>query len=388
MFRRILLPQKVETGGGSGEGSGSGSGSNLVWDLWADEWKIYPFSVLPWSVCENWEKEGKYKSYGTDRLIDVLMYCKRLMARPDINASSLRIVRLIRDIPVPYIIAGNKVAHLRDVIKEKLHQKGEYCVCIRCREIRMERPQLSSARWRMIVKRVKTGGDRGWDSLDKDRGDSPMDPLIHLQPNTFPSTTMIKSSILVLWGVIYGFLWSLADIFWTIIYPYHQGQWWWGQTLKINPKGHNNYIQDLPLSWQKIPENYHSLQQSGNAYNCFLSLEGGRHQHDTPIYGFIRFHLTPNAGRRVFSALQGCILVRELHVYGKSTGVVSWETKNKESNPHSQHRGIGSTLLSMAEYHSRKQGFRGVAIISGVGVRDYYRKRGYSLIDHYMIKYF
>ena len=65
-----------------------------------------------------------------------------------------------------------------------------------------------------------------------------------------------------------------------------------------------------------------------------------------------------------------------------------WETKNKESNPHSQHRGIGSTLLSMAEYHSRKQGFRGVAIISGVGVRDYYRKRGYSLIDHYMIKYF
>ena len=66
-------------------------------------------------------------------------------------------------------------------------------------------PNCPLTRWRMIVKRVKTGGDRGWDSLDKDLSDSPMDPLIHLQPNTFPSPNTIKSSILVLWGVIMDF---------------------------------------------------------------------------------------------------------------------------------------------------------------------------------------
>ena len=130
------------------------------------------------------------------------------------------------------------------------------------------------------------------------------------------------------------------------------------------------------------------------AYECFLSLEGGREFTDTPIYGFLRLRLTPHAGLTSFPGLKNMALVRELHVYGKSKGVVDWEshtqkdTSKQTPNKHTQHHGVGGILLKMAEYQARRQGYHGIAIISGVGVREYYRKRGYVLTDTYMVKKF
>ena len=40
----------------------------------------------------------------------------------------------------------------------------------------------------------------------------------------------------------------------------------------------------------------------------------------------------------------------------------------------------------MAEYIAIINGFRKIAVISGVGVRQYYQKRGYNLDDTYMKK--
>ena len=45
----------------------------------------------------------------------------------------------------------------------------------------------------------------------------------------------------------------------------------------------------------------------------------------------------------------------------------------------SQHCGVGTTLVKKSEYLSRLYGFEGVAVISGPGVRGYYKKLGYSL---------
>lgn len=70
-------------------------------------------------------------------------------------------------------------------------------------------------------------------------------------------------------------------------------------------------------------------------------------------------------------------IVRELHVYGQTT---NFDDQNI------QHRGIGKKLLKKAEEISFKKGFNRVAVISGVGVREYYKKRGYKLIEPYMIK--
>lgn len=72
-------------------------------------------------------------------------------------------------------------------------------------------------------------------------------------------------------------------------------------------------------------------------------------------------------------------LIRELHVYGKEVSI------GKKGA--SQHSGWGSKLLKEAEriakeeYHKTK-----MVVISGVGVREYYRKFGYKLEGSYMVK--
>ena len=62
------------------------------------------------------------------------------------------------------------------------------------------------------------------------------------------------------------------------------------------------------------------------------------------------------------------------------------ETESEKQKSNSQHRGVGRKLLSIAEDISRKNGFNKVAIISGVGVRNYYRKFGYELEGAFMVK--
>ena len=53
-----------------------------------------------------------------------------------------------------------------------------------------------------------------------------------------------------------------------------------------------------------------------------------------------------------------------------------------------QHKGIGSRLLCEAEKICYKNGIENIAIISGVGVREFYRKKGYTLKNNYMVKNF
>ena len=51
-----------------------------------------------------------------------------------------------------------------------------------------------------------------------------------------------------------------------------------------------------------------------------------------------------------------------------------------------QHKGLGSKLLKYAEEIAIEHGKNKMVIISGVGVREYYRKFGYILEGPYMAK--
>ena len=73
-------------------------------------------------------------------------------------------------------------------------------------------------------------------------------------------------------------------------------------------------------------------------------------------------------------------LIRELHVFGQEV-VLDANTDNA-----AQHKGLGKQLLAEAESIAKKAGYTKLAIISGVGVREYYRKLGYSLQNTYMVK--
>jgi len=47
---------------------------------------------------------------------------------------------------------------------------------------------------------------------------------------------------------------------------------------------------------------------------------------------------------------------------------------------------LGEELLIRAEEIAEKEGIKKLAVISGIGVRNYYRKFGYKLADSYMVK--
>jgi len=78
--------------------------------------------------------------------------------------------------------------------------------------------------------------------------------------------------------------------------------------------------------------------------------------------------------------LEGAALVREVHVYGAQVNV------GKEGNPAAQHAGLGRRMLEKAEEIARQAGYSKMAIIAGVGTRNYYRKWGYDLEETYMTK--
>ena len=113
----------------------------------------------------------------------------------------------------------------------------------------------------------------------------------------------------------------------------------------------------------------------------FLSFEDKKR---TAVFGFARLRLPAHSKKSklndAFPELKGCAFIRELHVYGQLIGIGE---KNKDA---SQHKGLGKKLMGAAEKIATEKNFKKVAVISGVGVRGYYRKLGYRKVKTYMIK--
>jgi elongator complex protein 3 len=98
------------------------------------------------------------------------------------------------------------------------------------------------------------------------------------------------------------------------------------------------------------------------------------------LYGFcrLRIPIQEKIKNNAFSFLNKYAIVRELHVYGELATIGG---KKK-----TQHGGLGKRLLLEAEKIAKQEGLKDIAIISGVGVRNYYRKNGYKLKKGYLVK--
>lgn len=95
------------------------------------------------------------------------------------------------------------------------------------------------------------------------------------------------------------------------------------------------------------------------------------------IYGFCRLRFPKKKLRKEID--EDTALIRELHVYGQS---VSIGKKSKKI----QHKGLGKKLLKFAEEQAKIYYKKKIVIISGIGVRNYYRKLGYKKQGPYMVK--
>jgi elongator complex protein 3 len=90
----------------------------------------------------------------------------------------------------------------------------------------------------------------------------------------------------------------------------------------------------------------------------------------------------PSDGSPVRRELRDAAVVRELHVYGSEVGV--GEAGNEGSQ---QHQGYGRRLLREAERLAVDAGYDKLAVLSGIGVREYYREKlGYHQDGPYVSK--
>jgi len=117
-------------------------------------------------------------------------------------------------------------------------------------------------------------------------------------------------------------------------------------------------------------DNY--LASGGTEY--FISLENNDN-----IIGFCRLRFSSQSLRP--EIVKDSALIRELHVYGAAVKIGSKGTKKS-----GQHRGFGKELLQTAENIAKQNKKNKIVVISGVGVRDYYRKLGYEKEGPYMVK--
>ncbi|EDO08558.1 histone acetyltransferase ELP3 family protein [Babesia bovis T2Bo] len=239
--------------------------------LQADQWKIYPCEVTPFTRIEEWYKSGVHVPYyDTDPnlLIELIMRVKRAIH------PWIRLNRVIRDIPNPSIIGGTNVTNMRQLLLNKMSCRGLNCRCIRCREVKHGSQALGAC---LMVRQYRASG---------------------------------------------------GDEF-------------------------------------------------------FLSYESADERR---IFGFLRLRLRDdsvhNPDISQFQCLEGCALIRELHVYGV---VVAHGKNPAESTPY-QHRGIGASLLLAADIIALARGYRKIAVIAGIGTRRYYMKHGYYVKDTFMLK--
>ena len=233
-------------------------------DYEADQWKIYPTEVTPYSKINEWYHAGIYKPYADDDLTeleDVIIHAKKLM-KPWI-----RINRIIRDIPVQSIEGGVSCPEMRNNIEAKMEKMGLKCCCIRCREIKLQ---------------------------------------------------------------------------------------------KVN-------IDDVSM----FVEEY----QASGGKEFFISFETLNRK---TLLGFCRLRLNSNFDNTM-SELNNCAFIRELHVLGQHTNL-------KGTTGNAQHMGFGRKMIEKAEQIAYQNGFTKISIISGVGVREYYRNIGYTLENTFMMK--
>lgn len=151
-------------------------------------------------------------------------------------------------------------------------------------------------------------------------------------------------------------------------------------------------IRDIPadsiLAGSKITNLRQILQQQGVKCSCIRCREirGGKIdqkkiklvKREYIASGGLEIFLTLEEDERLIALLRlrlqaekNFAFVRELHTYGEELGI--------GGRGGSQHRGFGKNLIAKAEKLAKQASYKKLKIISGVGVREYYRKLGYSL---------
>ncbi len=214
-----------------------------------DQIKIYPCQVLKGAGIENLYYGGEYVPYSKQQVADIIVQMLKLTPR------YCRIMRIMREIPQNYLVAGVKNIDMRNDIEIKIRNSKT-----KINEIRFREVGFALRDNRKINSRVKI------------------------------KTTKYKAS-----------------------------------------GGTEFFIEAV--------------------------------NKDNILFGLLRLRLDKNLPA----------MIRELHIYGPTLKL------KEKADSEWQHKGLGKLLMGEAGKIARKKGYKNIRVISGVGVRKYYKKLGYKL---------
>jgi elongator complex protein 3 len=238
-----------------------------LWDVdyYPDELKIYPTSIIPNTQLEILYKTGDYKPYSQE---DLLKYFTKTLPN---TPRSVRLTRIVRDIPSNEIVAGNKATNFRQIAENHIEELGLKIEDIRSREIRDE--------------------EVNWEDLKKE---------------------IIK----------------------------------------------------------------YETSVSTEYFISYITKD------DDKICGFLRLSIPKKSlsKNHFIEELKDCAIIREIHVYGTLVSI------GEESEGEAQHLGLGKHLIEISEEITKREGYQKLAVISAIGTREYYKKRGFTKDNLYMKK--
>lgn len=152
---------------------------------------------------------------------------------------------------------------------------------------------------------------------------------------------------------------------------------------KLQKQGHScKCIRCREAGLSKTKEEISDLKLNRQDYDSswgkevFLSFDDFKDH----VYGFLRLRKPSSLAHRK-EVTDKTLIVRELHVYGKSLRL------GERDRNSIQHRGLGKKLMIEAEKIAKEEfDSKKLLVISAIGTREYYRNLGYVLYGPYMAK--
>ncbi len=143
------------------------------------------------------------------------------------------------------------------------------------------------------------------------------------------------------------------------------------KTMEIRTREIGIAKENYGNSYELIRRNY----KASGGDEIFLSFENSKND----IIGYLRLRMPSEKAHR--KEVLNSSIIREIKVLGNIVPV------GEESVENWQHHGLGKKLLNEAEKISKEEyDKKRILVISGIGVRNYFRKYGYERLGPYMAK--
>jgi histone acetyltransferase (RNA polymerase elongator complex component) len=306
---------------------------------------------------------GKWKPYDHEELLKVVSTA--IYETPEY----CRLTRIIRDIPSPDIVVGNKFTNFREMAEKELERKKLIKKDIRSREIKNQQVTRDEIELKVITYQVQTGTEKFLQFVTKDN------KICGFLRLSLPNYDEIETTNQIVEATNPNSPLESQVQFGSPERPTgHEG--WQPQVDGVDPN--SNPANSTSPAIAGTP-------QRGELHGVDLETKTNPIETNRTLTEELEFLAKTKSTQIQFQhpflpELSNSAIIREVHVYGQT---VSLGDKNEGK---AQHLGLGTELLKAAEKIANQIDYSKIAVISAIGTREYYQKRGFELEGLYQTK--